>query len=106
MLQPTRHGENPVLLKEFADLRFPDRCIFYPAISIFRKLKRRDIFVALLLIAFKRNRPIPFLLSHRQDLLRGKRIERDVFEKENVSIASEGRFFWRRWQSILQICSK
>src|SRR6266513_4494518 len=106
MLQPTGHGENAVLVEEVANLQFLGRGIFYPGISIFRELKWRDIFVAFFLIAFKCDRPVPFLLSHCQNLFRRKRVEGDVFEKEKVGVTPERCFFWRRWQSLLQICSK
>src|SRR5438477_5020612 len=106
MLQPTRHGKNPVFVEELANLQFLGARIFYPAINVLGELKWRDIFVAFFLVAFKGNRPIPFLLSHRQNLFRRVRVKGDIFEKENVSVTSERRFFWRRWQSVLQICSK
>src|SRR5207249_3418904 len=106
MLQPIGHGEDAVLVEELANLQFLDRCIFYPGTSIFCELKWRGIFVAFFLVAFKCNRPIPFLLSHCQNLFRRIRVEGDVFEKENEGITPESCFFWRRWQSLLQICSK
>src|SRR5437899_10282134 len=106
MLQPTRHGKNPVFVEELANRRFLSSRIFYPAINVLRELKWRDIFVAFFLIAFKGYRPIPFLLSHRQNLFGRIRVESDVFEKENVGVTPERRFFWRRWQSVLQSCSK
>src|SRR4029077_8664403 len=106
MLQPTGHCENAVLVEELANLQFFGGRIFYPGISIFREFKWRDIFVAFFLIAFKGNRPIPFLLSHRKNLFRRIRIEGDVLKEKKVGVTSERRFFWRRWQSFLQICSK
>src|SRR5437763_12425375 len=106
MLQPTGHRENAVFVEELANLRFSDRCIFYPVIGILRELKWRHTFVAFFLIAFECNRPVPFLLSHRQDLFGRIRIEGDVIEKKNEGITPERRFFWRRWQSVLQISSK
>src|SRR5437016_7836695 len=106
MLQPTRHGKNPVFVEELANLQFLGARIFYPAINVLRELKWRDIFVAFFLIAFKGYRPIPFLLSHRQNLFGRIRVESDVFEKENVSVTPERRFLWRRWQSVLQSRSK
>src|SRR6266550_7438714 len=106
MLQPGGHGENSVFVEELANLRFLGGRISYPAIGILRELKWRDIFVALFLIAFKRYRPIPFLLSHRQNLFGRIRVEGDVFEKENVGVTPERRLFWRRRQSVLQNCSK
>src|SRR6266446_9059529 len=106
MLQPTGHGEDAVLVEELANLQFLGGRIFYPGISIFRELKRRDIFVAFFLIAFKCDRPVPFLLPHCQNLFRRKRVEGDVFKKKKIGVTSERRLFWRRWQSLLQICSK
>src|SRR4029077_3505755 len=106
MLQPTGHCENAVLVEELANLQFLGGRIFYPGTSIFRELKWRDIFVAFFLIAFKGNPPIPFLLSHRQNLFRRIGIKGDVFEKEDKGVTSERRLFWRRGQSLLQICSK
>src|SRR5205823_3893872 len=78
--------------------------IFYPAINVLRELKWRDIFVAFFLIAFKGYRPIPFLLSHRQNLFGRIRVESDVFEKENVGVTPERGLVWRRRQSVLQRC--
>src|SRR5947208_14592194 len=106
MLQPTGHRKDAVLVEELANLQFLGRRIFYPGISIFRQLKWRDIFVAFFLITFKCDRSVPFLLSHCQNLFRRIRVEGDVFEKENEGVASKRRLFWRRWQSLLQICSK
>src|SRR6266704_2402763 len=106
MLQPTRHGKNPVFVEELANLRFLSGPIIYPAINVLRELEWRDIFVAFYLIAFKRYRPVPFLLSHRQNLFGRIRVEGDVFEKENVGVTPERRLFWRRRQSVLQNCSK
>ena len=103
MLQPARHGKNTVLLEELANLLFPGSCVLYPAIGIFRGLERRSVLVALFFVRFKRNRAIPFLLAHFQDLLRRIGAEGDVFKKEDVSIATEGRFFWRRRQPIIQV---
>ena len=106
VLDPAGHSEDTVLVEELSNLRFLGGGISYPAIRILRELKCWDIFIAFFLVGLKGNRPIPFLLSHRQNLLRRIRIEGDVFEKENVGVAPERRFFWRRWQSVLQICSK
>src|SRR5881398_663293 len=106
MLQPTRHGKNPVFVEELANLQFLGARIFYPAINVLRELKWRDIFVAFFLIAFKGYRPIPFLLSHRQNLFGRIRVESDVFEKENVGVTPERGLVWRRRQSVLQRCSK
>src|SRR5213594_2581943 len=102
MLQPTRHGKNPVFVEELANLQFLGARIFYPAINVLRELKWRDIFVAFFLIAFKGYRPIPFLLSHRQNLFGRIRVESDVFEKENVGVTPERGLVWRRRQSVLQ----
>src|SRR5205814_10492034 len=105
MLQPTRHGKNPVFVEELANLRFLSGRIFYPAINVLRELKWRDIFVAVFLIAFKRYRPIPFLLSHRQNLFGCVRVEGDAFEKENVGVKAERGPVWRRRQYVLERCS-
>src|SRR5438046_6314007 len=96
MLQPAGHGENPVFLEELANLQFPGGRICYPAISILRELKWRHTLIPFFLIAFKRYRPIPFLLSHRQNLFRRIRVEGDVFEKENEGVTPERRLVWRR----------
>src|SRR5207247_11222685 len=99
MLQPTRHGKNPVFVEELANLQFLGARIFYPAINVLRELKWRDIFVAFFLLAFKGYRPIPFLLSHRQNLFRRLRVERHVFEKENGGLTARRRLVWRPRQS-------
>src|SRR5437762_12506937 len=84
MLQPTRHGKNPVFVEELANLRFLSGRIFYPAINVLRELKWREIFAAFFLMAFKRYRPIPFLLSHRLNWFGLGRVESKVFEEGNV----------------------
>jgi hypothetical protein len=56
-------------------------------------LERRNVLVALFLVRFKRNCAIPFLLPHFQNLFGRVGIERDVFKKEDIGVATEGLFF-------------
>src|SRR3989442_10553330 len=101
MLNPPGNGENAVLLEKLTDLQFLCGRILYPAFGIRCQGKRRYVSVSFLFKCFKRDRAIPFLLTHCQKFLWRIGKQRDVFEKEYVSVAAKRRFFRKRRKFFL-----
>ena len=54
-----------------------------------RELERWDVLVSILFVNLERNRPVPFLPSHREKLFWCERIERHLPEEEEVGFAAQ-----------------
>src|SRR5438105_1028879 len=106
MLDPIGNGQDAVLLQEFADRLFLRRRILDPTLGVLGQLERRHIAIAFLFVTLECDRAIPFLASHREKFLRRVGEQRDILEEENISIATQRRFLWQRWQSFLKSRSK
>src|SRR5713226_1238771 len=106
MLEPIGYGENTVLIEKFPDLQFPFGCVLLPTVDVRRQLERRYVVVSLRFVCLKCDCAIPLLLTHREKFLRRVGDQRHVCEKENISVASERRFFWKRRHFFLKLLSK
>ncbi len=102
VLEPIRHGENPMRSKEIADLLLLRCLVALPALDIGRERERRHVAISLRFESFECHRAIPFLSPHCQQLLRRIRIERHVLQKEQISLAAERSLFGQRRETLLQ----
>ena len=95
-----------MLIEEFADSQFLRRCVLDPIVDVRCQLEWRDVAVSFLFVSLERDGPIPFLLAHRQNFFGRIRIECDVLEKEDESIAAQRGLLRERRQHLLQMRAK
>ena len=82
-----------MLVQKFADRHFLRCRVFDPAFRVLGQLERRHIAIAFLLVALECDRAIPLLSTHREKFLGRVGEQRHILEKENISIATQRRFF-------------
>ena len=88
MLHPGGHGENRARLEKSADLQFFRGRICDPRLAVVRDLERWDILVSIPFVYLKRDRAVPFLPPHGENLFRRERVERYLPEEKEVGFAA------------------
>ena len=91
------------LPEKFADLQFFRGRICDPPLAVARELKRWDVLVPILFVNLERNRPGPFLPSHREKLFWCERIERHLLEEEKVGFAAQRGFVRQGRHELLEL---
>ena len=89
MLHPTRHRENILRFEKTPRRCFPKFFLRHLGCLVGKQVEFRQALIASLFAGLKRNRPLPFVRAHNQQLLRPEWHQRDLLEEVDVSLAAD-----------------
>src|SRR4029453_7742750 len=106
MLDPIGDGEDAAFFKKSSDLKLLRCRVLDPIVNVVGDLKRRHILVTVFLESLESDSSVPLLSAHCQKFFRRIGDQRDVLEKENVSVASKSGLVRQRRQHFSKFFAK